>query len=116
MTKIDPKECKKTWRVAEGGSLLGTIDIISPWTGSPTEAVVNTETGDVIAAHGATCAPFQLVVPNDLLKGMPKNHVGGIRYPGDDGSEPEDVREAKAQAYADEVLAKADAAAGGGQD
>jgi|SRR5688572_27957481 len=31
----------------------------------------------------------------------------GIRYPGDDGSEPEDVREAKAQAYADEVLAKA---------
>jgi hypothetical protein len=32
---------------------------------------------------------------------------GGIRYPGDDGSEPEHVRDAKAKKYADEVTARA---------
>jgi hypothetical protein len=59
----------KTWRVAPGGALLGTQTIISPWTGSPTEAVVNLDTNEVIAAHGATCHPFALSVPDSVFKG-----------------------------------------------
>jgi hypothetical protein len=31
----------------------------------------------------------------------------GIRYPGDDGSEPEHIRDAKAQEYAKEVTTRA---------
>lgn len=55
-------EFKKTWRVAPSGALLGSIDIISPWTGGKTEAVVNMETCMVIAAHGATCPAFSLAM------------------------------------------------------
>lgn len=60
---------KKTWRINPNGPLLGTVDIISPWTGSETEAVVNIDTNEVIAAHGATCHPFQLAVPAEIFKG-----------------------------------------------
>jgi hypothetical protein len=37
--------------------------------------------------------------------------IAGLRYPGDDGGEPPEVREAKAQAYAERVDADAEAAA-----
>lgn len=63
-------EFKKTWRLGENGALLGSLDIVSPWTGGITEAVVNTETGTVIAAHGASCAPFQLAMPPGTLAKM----------------------------------------------
>jgi hypothetical protein len=109
MVEGEMTEYKKTWKIAEGGHTLGTIDIISPWTGEETEAVVDIDTGEVIAAHGATCTPFFLNVPPDILKkDKPESGtIGGIRYPGDDGSEPEDVREEKAQAYARSVEKKA---------
>lgn len=72
----DKPEFKKTWRIAEGGALLGTIDIVSPWTGGPTEAVVNIDTMEVIAAHGATCVPFLLIVPQSIMGEVKK--VTGI--------------------------------------
>lgn len=74
-------EFKKTWRVREGGALLGTIDIISPWTGGPTEAVVNIDNGEVIAAHGATCPPFQLSMPDSIFRGELREHMPEIAAP-----------------------------------
>lgn len=72
----DKPEFKKTWRIAEGGALLGTIDIVSPWTGDITEAIVNIDSGKVIAAHGATCVPFPLIVPQSVMGEVKK--VTGI--------------------------------------
>lgn len=57
---------KKTWRNGDG-PLLGITDIVSPWNGQMTEAVVDITAGQVIAAHGATCTPFSIAVPAKVL-------------------------------------------------
>lgn len=62
-TPIPPdfENFRKTWRLHPHGPLLGTIDIISPWTGGPTEAVVDIDNKQVIAAHGASVQPFDFI-------------------------------------------------------
>lgn len=69
-------EFDKTWKLHPEGPLLGTATIISPWSGSPTEAVVNIDSGKVIAAHGATCHPFDFI-PSVNLRG--EEYKGALR-------------------------------------
>jgi len=49
-----------------------------------------------------------------ILTGTDPGPMLGIRYPGDDGTEPEEVRDRKAKEYADSVVAKANADAANG--
>lgn len=71
----------KTWRLSPGGPLLGTQMIMSPWTGGPTEAVVNLDNNMVIAAHGATCQPFPLLMPDSIFKGELRSQMPEIAAP-----------------------------------
>ncbi len=54
----DFENFRETWRLSSDSPLLGTIDIISPFNGGVTEAVVDITHGKVIACHGASCHPF----------------------------------------------------------
>jgi hypothetical protein len=68
-----------TWRNGQDGPLLGLRAHVSPYSGQITEAVVKLDTGEVIAAHGATCPPHQLVVPSGTLDGARALYGDGPR-------------------------------------